>query len=551
MSSLKRLLTTLSVFYTIALGAQQTVSFEQLRAMADAAQPCEIERCINDVVAEPGMTGRYTHVTEDLFIEGFVITEPRAHNIDLGAQKHFYTTSAAPSTHGIYIESLDGKYGLRLYFRDSKTFDSLKRWHRAVLNLKGTVLCREGNSYIIHDITPEGIVRVEPCQQKDIPVKRLSISRLTDDDLFTYVTLKDCEFVFKDGSYINIYEKYGKPGIDVKGIAHNSVMDGWASVMCDRNGQNVYFMMATPTPWRRSGKGVPQGNGEISGILVDTYMPRYGKLHSYGLRVQSEEEMLLAWKGRSAYNVIAEWNWNDGNKTFRTDAASVSTAGTMTVAADQGHGFLYVDAPHAVLSRSKDFNNPVAASEKTYESDPSVRGAFGAVDRGAMKIVTEGRNWWNWDYNCGNSVVLNVSTEGLSGEVLYVAFTFAGGGQQAKSSSWFPTDWCVEYSTDGMSYSKADVPDMKLRSLPWIYGHKNVGDIDSYSTSYEAGLGFTEHFVPLPKELLGQRNVIIRISPSRRVVASLAETEQCRGFLTQDLKGKAIVHFGTIKIGYR
>lgn len=544
----------ISLLATASLHARQTVSFEQLRAMADAAEPVEIQKHINQTIARPGTLGRYVEIKEDLFLEGFILTAPGARNIDLSYQSHFYHATTSPSTHGIYMESGDGKYGVRLYFRDSGTFGKMKRHHWAKVNLKGTILCREGNTYIIHDITPDGIVSVQQRLKEDLPRKVRAISELTDDDLFTYVTIKDCEFVFKDGAYVNVYEKYTcAPGPKVKGITPNAVMDGWASPMCDKDGNQIYFMMATATEWRRSGNGVPQGNGEISGILVDTYMPRYGETHTYGLRVQTEEEIGIPWNGDSAYDLIAEWNWNDGENIFKTKVGPVPTSevGGMDIIADLGQGFLYTDVPNPNLRRSNDFNNPVVAAPNTYKNDPSVRGAFGIVERGSLRIITQGRNWWNWSYDCGNSLVLNVSTEGLSGERMYVAFTFAGGGQYAGSSSWFPTEWCVEYSVDGQSYTKVDIPDIKMRSLPWFYNHHNVGEIDSYGTSYEAGCGMTEHVVFLPKELLGQKHVIIRISPAKRIVASLAETAQERGLLTEHLKGEAIVHFGTIRIAYR
>ena len=551
---IKHILPLILIAVVQIAAAQNSLTFEQLRAMADAAEPVEIERHINKTFARPGTLGRYVEVTEDLFLEGFVLTQPGARNIDLSYQSHFYHATTSPSTHGIYMESEDGKYGVRLYFRDSGTFGRMKRYHWAKVNLKGTILCREGNTYMIHDITPEGIVSVQQRLEEDLPRKVRSIAELTDEDLFTYVTIKDCEFVFKDGAYINVYEKYTcGPGPNVKGVNPNAVMDGWASPMCDKDGNQIYFMMATATEWRRSGKGVPQGNGEISGILVDTYMLRYGETHTYGLRVQTEEEIGIPWDGPSAYNLIAEWNWNDGQKIFQTNMGPVHVNDIegRDILADVGEGFLYTDVPNAELGRTNDFNNPLVVSPDTYKTDPSTRGAFGIVERGALRISTQGKNWWNWTYNCGNSLVVNVSTEGLLGERLYLAFTFAGGWQWAENSSWFPTEWCVEYSLDGQSYTKVDIPDIKMRSLSWSYNHHNLGTIDSYGTSYEAGMGMTEHVVFLPKELLGKKHVIIRISPAKRIVASLAEMNQERGLLTPDLQGEATVHFGTIRVAYK
>lgn len=537
---------------SVLVNAQEVVSFEQLRAMVDAVEPVEIDRHINLTWAEPGTQGRYLKITEDLWIEGFVITQPGHRNIDLGYQQHFTHASTSPSTRACYIESVDGKYGLRLNFVASGIFGKLKRYHLAKVNLKGTTLCREANYYSVWGLRKESIGNVSERLPEDLPVKMRTIDELTDEDLFTYVTIKDCEFTFKDGSYINVYEKYTcVPGAGVKGATPNATMDGWASVMNDSKGNQLYFMMATATEWRRSGQGVPQGKGEISGILVDTYMPRYGKIHAYGIRAQTEAEIKMAWDGESSYKTIAEWNWNDGEDIFNTNIGKIrcSELTGQDILADIGEGKLYTDVPHVRLRRANDFNNPTVYSPKAYNADNSLRGDWGIVKRGSLHIETQGKNWWNWEYDCGNSVILDISTKGLSGDNMYVAFTFSCASHVAEYSMWYPSFWCVEYSVDGQSYEKVNIPDITLRSVPWWYMYKNLKD-DQYATSNEAGLGMTEHLVNLPKQLLGQERVFIRISPSRKVVSGLADFQQEKGVLTKSLKGTAVVCFGSIKVAY-
>ena len=47
-------------------------------------------------------------------------------------------------------------------------------------------------------------------------------------------------------------------------------------LLTDRDGEPFYMLMNGRCPWRRKGNGLPQGAGNISGILVHTVLERYG-----------------------------------------------------------------------------------------------------------------------------------------------------------------------------------------------------------------------------------------------------------------------------------
>lgn len=528
--------------------ARETVSFAQLRDMADAAPSEVVDMHMNRTFAAPGTVRHSMKITEDLFIEGYVLTEPDNPNKDLHYSIHYTTANSASNIRCVYLLGMDGKLGLRVNFTVDKYVTPLKRYHRVCLNLKDALLCKEAESYIVHGLTDKSIIDIKYGDETTMPVPPVKkISELTDDDIFTYVTLTDCEFVFKDGSYINIYEEYGRSGGPTpKGVWPNNAMNTWASVICDDEMSDIYMLLSSRVKWRRSGTGVPQGKGKLSGIVVKTYLPRYGLKDRYSIRPLSQDDVDFEFSGESSFKTIAEWNWGDNLKTFRTTTGVTEEIVAQGILADIGQGELSTDLPQAKIYRGKDFNN----TEIVKLGTPGAKGDRGAVNFGALKIQTAGKNWWNWKYDCGNSVIVNVSTKDLKGDSMYLAFSFCGGNQQAYNSSFYPTYWCVEYSVDGNNYARVEGKEIVMRSLPWYCTYVNMKDT-GYPISSEAGLGYTEHLVRLPSELLGHEKVWIRISPARKVVSTASYRDQDKGLLTPYLNGECVVNFGTVKVAYR
>ena len=60
---IKHILPLILIAVVQIAAAQNSLTFEHLRAMADAAEPVEIERHINKTFARPGTLGRYVEVT--------------------------------------------------------------------------------------------------------------------------------------------------------------------------------------------------------------------------------------------------------------------------------------------------------------------------------------------------------------------------------------------------------------------------------------------------------------------------------------------------------
>ena len=69
-------LTMLMLLTASILNARQTVPFSQLRSMVDAAPSQEVDMHVNKTFAAPGTIRHSVEITEDLFVEGYALTEP-------------------------------------------------------------------------------------------------------------------------------------------------------------------------------------------------------------------------------------------------------------------------------------------------------------------------------------------------------------------------------------------------------------------------------------------------------------------------------------------
>ena len=106
----------------------------------------------------------------------------------------------------------------------------------------------------------------------------------------------------------------------------------------------------------------------------------------------------------------------------------------------------------------------------------------------------------------------------------------------------------MEYSTDGETFHRVECDPITLRSLPWWYNN-DIGGA-TYPTSEEAGLGFTEHLVKLPAELLGCKNVTVRIVPIAKRAATLAMEQSDKAALRENLLTETYVSFGSVVVRY-
>ena len=518
-------------------------------------------------------------VAEDINIEGWVISDYRSKNMELNPSVNYDEVDTSVSDRTAYIESEDGKYGFRLQFDDASD-NVLSRYSFIQITLKDAVLIRENDPdrFTISGLTAENILSGRAGEASELPVKRKTIAELTDEDIYTFVTLTDTEFLFKRGCYANVYENYTLSSEVNESLTGNcNRLDGWASLLMDRNGDGIYMLINMLCTWRRSGNGVPYGAGDMNGIIVHNEVHRYGDyIGRYQIRPVDEQDILTMGNGASNYSILAEYN---GDRFAYRFGQYVSQLGEQRYAAN---GLESICPPDQDMfpfntelfceNHMTGSSNPTYPITGTYDYNApglgdrgiDVSEAFPESKNTAYGIIADVSGWYKWDGEeiVGmNGIRLEFSTSQISGSKFILGFTFSAGTINAKTSKTFPAHWCVEYSTDGgATYSEVrdrvicdkhrNQPYIKLRSLPWwdttINGNK-------YYTCYDAGMGMTDHMFLFPSDIFGKEKVCIRIRPYDDVLTSLpinwddnSETGQVKASTTYENR----IQFGTITLRY-
>lgn len=509
--------------FALPASAQQITPFESVRQMVDEG---------------------LTMVSGNLFIEGFCTVMGGWGNVAHNENRYHSTVSGNNNSRTAYLENADASYGFCIRGTSSKLYKKLKMGDRLTVNLKGTTLEKTPTGmYVISGLDQANVLRTYAAGEKALPRKEKYISELTEADLCTFVTLKDCEFVFKDGAYINIYEVYAQKN-SINSIAGpNGSMDDWASLLVDSRGGVVCNVCNSGAAWRRRGLGVPQGRGTVSGTLLADPMPRWSALPA-GFQIRCMNETYYRMDAApSAYSSIAEWNWNDGRAEFRTESGLKKVPGTSGIKADIGEGLVY-NMAGGTVSRGEDFNNPKVEKKDAF----GARGDKGRWFNGAMRITTPACNWWDWERNEGNGIRTEFSTASAKGSMMMFAFSFGAGDISPENAAFFPCWWKVQYSFDGVSYKDAS-GEICCRCTPWWWGRR-IKD-SNYSLSYECGLGYTEHVVMLPQECFGRQKVYVRVVPSRRNASTYSVTQSDKAAITKGLKKTTVVNFGSIAVRYK
>lgn len=132
----------------------------------------------------------------------------------------------------------------------------LRRQHAGPL-LEGAPLPERGHArkeelpecYTITGLTAANILETSTPDEFKIPVKTKTIGELTDDDIFTLVSVTNLEIMCKDGAYTNCTDGYSfKDNINPIGTATAPRWDV-APLMCyDNTGRTIYMLTNTAAP---------------------------------------------------------------------------------------------------------------------------------------------------------------------------------------------------------------------------------------------------------------------------------------------------------------
>ena len=445
-------------------------------------------------------------VNEDIYLEGIVLVDKgnpnTALNPNSATNKH--TIDKTESAITVYVQSLDGKSGLRLRMQTpgdhifSKN-EKIKLW------LKNTTISKTSNPATT---TISNIPSLNVMEKVESPhpliARALFMQDLVDDDVYTFIKLKDVEISVSNGSYYNSNEGY------------EARTDCYPTNIRDINGSSMYMLTNGGVAYRRNGTQVPQGSGTVSGVIVYETIARYGgNIGKYAIRHMAKEDIEInPIRSQGFSNVLVEWD------RFRNELQSGATLASNPLTPTIGEGKLshtdFADLNYtaaAGIYGTNDFNALVP--------DPS--GAKGTVTNGAFGV----RGLWNTAKNRGGGLVVKTSTVGISKQVsLQIEGHVAIGA---------PREWTVEWSTQGNMDSGTwnVVSDFKFQDV-----------VNWTSTLLTQVSGYKVLNFNLPMATLGQPELYIRIKAKNKNAGSV----------TSDVGGtfnaNVAAYFGHISLKY-
>ncbi|MBQ7517050.1 MAG: hypothetical protein IJU13_01310, partial [Bacteroidales bacterium] len=464
-------------------------------------------------------------LTESIEISGIVISDCASENMELNPNSDYSAVDRSVNKATAYLQASDATCGIRLRFAVPAD-NTLRRYESLTLDLQGCRLVHEAepDRITILDVTADRIRSREAGTVANLPAKERSISALTDADLYTYVTIPNAEMVFKGGSFADICEAYAQycpaihddPATKEPYYSVNGRMDGWASLLRDTEGNTLYMLVNTLCEWRRDGRGVPQGMGPVSGILVHTPMRRYGgDMGRYSLRPVDRRDIRLSRK-KGPWKVLTGWEL-DGTQGQQLEFEVLGLQGGVwkngkkgdRLVADMGKttGFFWTDSD-SFIHIGNDLNALEASTR-------------GFVSNGSIVLKGPSVSWFDYSPE-GNavgakSIFVECSTRKLKATDLAFSFSWMVGEADANLCWGYPAQWRVQCSIDGQPWinlkeTATGQEVFMLRSSPWW--DKSVDHVGYRKTGYDAGLGMQQRSFRLPPEAIGHDRIILRLTPA-------------------------------------
>ena len=463
-----------------------------------------------------GMAIEGTPVTiaESTLLEGHIVADKSQYN---NAEDPRTSTTWSDSYGCIktaYIQDLDGRYGIRIKFdTDNRAENSLKTGTRVILDLKDMVLEKFSNPtrYELHVPAPLKLAKLVEVAEK-APVKEKHINELTDDDVYTYVTLKDVEHPIRKGSLTPVHEGYSY-------IYSNRQIVSYPSLLRDINGDAIYMITNMQCKYRRNGEKLPYGKGSVSGIIVHEENPSFtypadNSLGTYQIRHTRKEDIALSDDFDNSFSgLVTEYRflkrkdnkkyygW-DKNPDFKELAAgehvyptygnngSIWQTSTCPIKGNNDYAAL---GPIIKNQTSKTGSGIILEDGTEWKKDPDKNGI---ISWGHGPAFTSGI-WWNEEKNRGEAWMIEFSTKGITG-ALSMQLSVLNHCVSA------PHYWIAEWST---------TPDME--SIDWLpIGDYYVPDMIQWKAPayYRTG-GFKQLNFKLPDEMKDLDVVYVRLRP--------------------------------------
>ena len=508
-------------------GIGKTMSFADVRAM--------------------GKDGQTVEINDYLIVEGYVVSNRASGNVGENEKLSLTASDNTSYKKKFYLESLDGNYGFLVQTATEE--DNVFTFaDKVTLLLKGTSLTKETDPerYEITGLTSSNIVGRETGFSSNLPEREKFISELTDADIYTYITLKDCEFAVRKGALTPLNDAYTLS-------SGKGMISKYPRLVRDAEGSSIYTYTNTTCPYRRDGVRLPYGSGTLSGVIVHELFPNYvygdnddeelsGNIGRYPIRHQSYSDIAFD-KEKSFSNILAEFRYATGFRTgengmsyfnatdgqasarfFHTSGDAVTncpstfnyigwTGTNSGVAPFKGHigfdssidqplGYSFADGYVFDYSgTNSDGKGKVSSTKKNTYNGVSVK----LYDGWMSKI------WWKGEDAPAESWIVEFSTKDIAAQHLSMQFTSYSAITSNVGNA--PYNWTVSWS---------DTFDLNDESV-W----KKVADYvvpDGVLNGQEREWqlpAFKQYDFVLPLEMLGKDKVYLRLRPASRVSNTL------------------------------
>lgn len=485
-----------------------------------------------------GTTGTARKIEDNILIEGYVVTSLESGNTGDNEKSSPDAADYEAYKRDLCIESIDGQYGF--FIRCATVEDNVFSCNdKVTLLLKGTEILREDNPerYRIDGLTTANIIARWPVTAGDIPLKEKYISELTDADMYTRVTLKDCEFGVRKGSLTPVNEGY------TLGSGKGNLTK-YPRLVRDSQGSSIYLYTNTTCTYRRDGTRLPYGSGKLSGIVVYELYPGYvygdgenddlsGRIGRYQIRHQAYSDIAFD-RENSFSKTLVEYCYTSGFKkdgsvyyfepTSGKNGRFSHSSGDMPVKPLSTFNYIGWAGNSKGIAPFKNnigFDTSIAeplgytfADGIVFDYSNTNKDGLGKVGMvGSTEIMDGWRclKWWNDNTDEPYSWIIEFSTAGISASHISMIFTSYGGetGEVGKS----PYYWKAQWSATGDVSKAGEWSDIADYVVP-------DGVVSGKFKDWQLP-GMKQYDIPLPLDILGRDKVYIRLVPASRISNTL------------------------------
>jgi len=442
-----------------------------------------------------------------------------------------------------YMMSPDGQYGFKL-IASSADENSFVRFSKVSIKASEAVVSKtldEPVRYTIEGVSSMNIL-ASSDPGEDLPRKVMSIGELTDDDIYTYVTLKDCEIPMRKGPFTPLNEGYTP-------VNSYNRFAKYPMLIRDIKGGSMYMFFNSTCPYRRDGNMMPYGSGDISGVIVhEIYKPfeKDGKIGRYQIRHFHRDEIALAEDFEDGFSaLITEFRYMKKPGEFEPTElpnAILATAGngemchTYGAMGNYSATYMYIGPANNKDNQYQNGAGIILDDGSSYlpvEGKESSQNTEGKCDFSADLLLSwSSKYWWDASQGQGYCYLVKFSTTGISSDKVSMQFAMHNNSQSAVS----PRYWKAQYSLTTSDCSAAN-------ASQWTdIGEFTVSDVVRWNSQSDWQTAGTRVYdFPLPVEILGKESVYIRLMPRNDKAGSTSASsyddktiENNKGYNTMD-----------------